>query len=133
MPELPDIVVYIEALHERILGHRLERVRLASPFLLRTVTPPVQELEGKRVEALRRIGKRIAIGFERDYWLVLHLMIAGACTGTSAARARRGTLRRGYRRAATSPPSISTQAVSCSRKRDRRSEPRFTWCKARTS
>jgi formamidopyrimidine-DNA glycosylase len=77
MPELPDIVVYIEALEQRILHQKLARVRLSSPFLVRTVTPPIQELEGKRVESLRRIGKRIAIGFEQDYWLVLHLMIAG--------------------------------------------------------
>jgi len=77
MPELPDIVVYIEALEQRILHHTLERVRLSGPYLLRTVTPPIQELEGKRVRGLRRIGKRIAMGFDQDYWLVLHLMIAG--------------------------------------------------------
>jgi len=77
MPELPDIVLYLEALDRRIPHHRLKRVRLSSPFLLRTVTPPIHELEGKTVQSLRRIGKRIAIGFEQDYWLVLHLMIAG--------------------------------------------------------
>jgi len=77
MPELPDIVVYIEALESRILGRTLERVRLTSPFLLRTATPPIQELEGKAVRSLRRLGKRIAIELENDYWLVLHLMIAG--------------------------------------------------------
>ncbi len=77
MPELPDIVVYLEALEPRILGQRLERVRLASPFLLRTVTPPIQALEGKTVQSLRRLGKRIAIELENDSWLVLHLMIAG--------------------------------------------------------
>ena len=77
MPELPDIVVYLEALESRILGQRLERVRLASPFLLRTVTPPIQDLEGRNVRSLRRVGKRIAIGLENDDWLVLHLMIAG--------------------------------------------------------
>jgi formamidopyrimidine-DNA glycosylase len=77
MPELPDIVVYLEALEQRILGQRLEQVRLASPFLLRTVTPPIHDLEGKTVRNLRRLGKRIAIGFENDHWLVLHLMIAG--------------------------------------------------------
>ena len=77
MPELPDIVVYLEALEPRILGQRLERVRLVSPFLLRTVTPPIQALEGKTVQSLRRLGKRIAIGLESDSWLVLHLMIAG--------------------------------------------------------
>jgi len=77
MPELPDIVVYIEALERRILRHRLERVRLSGPYLLRTASPPIQELEGKRVQGLRRIGKRIAMGFDEDYWLVLHLMVAG--------------------------------------------------------
>lgn len=77
MPELPDITVYIEALEARIPGQTLERVRLASPFLLRTVSPPVQAAEGQKVRELRRIGKRIAIGFENDVWLVLHLMIAG--------------------------------------------------------
>ncbi|HLG95436.1 MAG TPA: DNA-formamidopyrimidine glycosylase family protein [Bryobacteraceae bacterium] len=77
MPELPDIVVYIDALNKRILGQTLERVRLASPFLLRTVDPPLRAAEGKPVRALRRVGKRIAIGVEGDLWLVLHLMIAG--------------------------------------------------------
>ena len=69
--------MYIEALERRILQRKLERVRLSSPFLLRTVTPPIQELEGRSVQNLRRIGKRIAVGFEQDCWLVLHLMIAG--------------------------------------------------------
>ena len=77
MPELPDIVVYIEALEKRILGQTLEHVRLASPFLLRTAAPPLQSVEGKRVREVRRIGKRIAMGLEDDLWLVLHLMIAG--------------------------------------------------------
>jgi formamidopyrimidine-DNA glycosylase len=77
VPELPDLTVYKEALEERILGHRLERVRLSSPFLLRTVEPPPAALEGRRVTDLRRIGKRLAVGFEGDLWLVFHLMIAG--------------------------------------------------------
>jgi formamidopyrimidine-DNA glycosylase len=77
VPELPDIVVYIEALEKRIGGQTLEHVRLASPFLLRTADPPLREVEGKKVRKLRRIGKRIAIGVEGDLWLVLHLMIAG--------------------------------------------------------
>src|SRR5260370_18507317 len=77
VPELPDIVVYIEALEERILAQPLEHVRLASPFLLRSVNPPLQSVEGRKVRALRRVGKRIAIGLEDDLWLVLHLMIAG--------------------------------------------------------
>jgi len=77
VPELPDITVYIEALEERILGQRLERVRLVTPFLLRTVEPPVSATEGRAVSGFRRIGKRIAIGLEGDIWLILHLMIAG--------------------------------------------------------
>ena len=77
MPELPDIVVYIEALEKRILNHALERVHLASPFLLRTATPPISSAEGKQVVELRRLGKRICIGLEDELWLVLHLMIAG--------------------------------------------------------
>ncbi|MBZ5591064.1 MAG: formamidopyrimidine-DNA glycosylase [Acidobacteriia bacterium] len=77
MPELPDITVYIEALEARILGETLERLRLASPFLLRTIDPPIAAANGRKVRALRRLGKRIAIGLEDDLWLVLHLMIAG--------------------------------------------------------
>ncbi len=77
MPELPDITVYIEALEERTLGHALERVRLGSPFLLRTVAPPPGAAEGRKVVKFRRIGKRIGFGMEGDLWLVLHLMIAG--------------------------------------------------------
>ena len=77
VPELPDIVVYIEAIEKRILGQTLEHVRIASPFLLRTVAPPIGSVEGKAVVQLRRMGKRICIGLEEDLWLVLHLMIAG--------------------------------------------------------
>lgn len=77
MPELPDITVYIEALEKRILGQRLARVRIVSPFLLRTVEPPISSAEGKHVLALRRLGKRICIEVEGETWLVLHLMIAG--------------------------------------------------------
>ena len=77
MPEYPDITVYIEALEQRIKGQVLERVRFNSPFLLRSLEPPVSAAEGKTVIALRRIGKRIAIGVEGDVWLVIHLMIAG--------------------------------------------------------
>lgn len=77
MPELPDIVVYIEALEQRILDQKLERVQIASPFLLRTAVPPINTVEGKKVVQLRRLGKRICFGFEEDIWLVLHLMIAG--------------------------------------------------------
>src|SRR6266478_6195910 len=77
MPELPDITVYVEALEKRILGQRLERVRIVSPFLLRTVEPPMASVEGRKVVELRRLGKRICIGVEGGIWLVLHLMIAG--------------------------------------------------------
>src|SRR6266478_5819260 len=77
MPELPDITVYIEVLGQRIVGARLERVRIISPFLLRTVEPPIGSAEGKKVLELRRLGKRICIGVEGGNWLVLHLMIAG--------------------------------------------------------
>ncbi|MBI3471585.1 MAG: formamidopyrimidine-DNA glycosylase [Candidatus Solibacter usitatus] len=77
MPELPDIVVYIEALEARVLEQPIERVRLASPFLLRTTDPPLHSVEGKRVREVRRVGKRIAIGTDDRLWLVLHLMIAG--------------------------------------------------------
>jgi formamidopyrimidine-DNA glycosylase len=77
LPELPDVVVYIEALEQRLLGQRLDAVRVASPFLLRTVDPPLESASGKIVTRLRRLGKRICIGVDDDLWLVLHLMIAG--------------------------------------------------------
>ncbi len=77
VPELPDIVVYIEAIEQRILNQRLDRVRVVGPFLLRTAIPPIQSVEGKSVREVRRVGKRIAIGLQDDLWLVLHLMIAG--------------------------------------------------------
>jgi formamidopyrimidine-DNA glycosylase len=77
MPELPDIVSYIKALESRILDQRLLHVRIKSTFLLRTVQPPIHEVEGRVVRDLRRIGKRIGIGLDNDLWLVLHLMIAG--------------------------------------------------------
>src|SRR2546421_8156390 len=77
MPELPDITVYIEALEKRILNQTLEGVRVVSPFLLRTATPPLTSANGKKVLRLRRLGKRICVGLEDGLWLVLHLMIAG--------------------------------------------------------
>jgi formamidopyrimidine-DNA glycosylase len=77
MPELPDIIIYIEALESRILGRILEEIRVISPFLLRTLNPPLASARGKKVIQLRRLGKRICIGLEGDLWLVLHLMIAG--------------------------------------------------------
>jgi len=77
MPELPDIEAYLGALRTRVVGERLIKVRIASPFLLRTVEPPLSSVEGQMVRELRRVGKRLAFGFENDLWLVLHLMIAG--------------------------------------------------------
>jgi len=77
VPELPDIAGYITALEPRIVGETLERVRVVTPFLLRTVEPPVTQVEGTTVREIRRIGKRIAFGMENNFWLVLHLMIAG--------------------------------------------------------
>jgi len=77
MPELPDITIYLEALEKRILHQPLLETRIANPFLLRTAVPPMNSIRGKRVVGLRRIGKRIAVGFEAELWLVFHLMIAG--------------------------------------------------------
>ena len=77
MPELPDITAYLAALEPRILGQPLERFRLASPFLLRTLQPPLDEIEGHTVRSLRRIGKRIVFELDNGLWIVLHLMIAG--------------------------------------------------------
>jgi formamidopyrimidine-DNA glycosylase len=77
MPELPDITVYVETLRDRVAGHRLERVLVRNPFLLRSTAPPLELAEGRQVREVRRVGKRIAIGVEGDLWLVLHLMIAG--------------------------------------------------------
>jgi formamidopyrimidine-DNA glycosylase len=77
MPELPDITIYLEALEQRVLNQPLRRVRIASPFLLRTVLPPIEAASGKPVISVRRIGKRIALGLESELWLVIHLMIAG--------------------------------------------------------
>ncbi|HJQ20615.1 MAG TPA: DNA-formamidopyrimidine glycosylase family protein [Gemmatimonadaceae bacterium] len=77
MPELPDITVYVEALEARVVGQPLEQVRIGTPFLLRTVDPPLQAVAGKTVRSVHRIGKRIAMGLDDDLHLVLHLMIAG--------------------------------------------------------
>src|SRR3981189_3326231 len=77
MPELPDIVAYVSALESRIVGQPLERIRLGSPFLLRTVQPPITSVEGCNVRGPPGIGKRTGIGVENDLWLALHLMIAG--------------------------------------------------------
>src|SRR2546427_1938084 len=77
MPELADITIYLEGLERRVLGKTLSRVRVTSPFLLRTVAPPLAGINGRTITALRRVGKRIAFGFEGELWLILHLMIAG--------------------------------------------------------
>src|SRR6516225_3383834 len=77
MPELPDLTVYLEALQQRIVGERLERVQIVSPFVLRSAIPPIKEAEQRRVTEVRRLGKRLAIGLEGGLWLVFHLMIAG--------------------------------------------------------
>jgi formamidopyrimidine-DNA glycosylase len=77
MPELPDVVVYLEALDRHVAGKRLERVTLFSPFVLRSVDPPIDTISGQTVQATRRIGKRIVLAFADDVFLVLHLMIAG--------------------------------------------------------
>src|SRR5437016_5053048 len=77
LPEFPDIVVYLEALEQRILGHVLQEAEIRGPFLLRPAAPPMESIHGQRVIALRCVGKRITIGFENGLWLVFHLMIAG--------------------------------------------------------
>ena len=92
MPELPDVAAYINALENRIVGQRLEHVRLANVFLLRTAEPPISSVEGHTVREIRRIGKRIAIGLDGDLWLVLHLMIAGRLHWKPAAAKLAGRL-----------------------------------------
>jgi formamidopyrimidine-DNA glycosylase len=77
MPEIPDVVVYLEALSARVLGQTLERIRLASPFVLRTVDPALSEAAGKSVRALQRLGKRLVFSLDNDVHVIVHLMIAG--------------------------------------------------------
>src|SRR5690348_3853600 len=77
MPELPDVMVYVEAVEKRVAGTRLERVRVRSPFLVRTFEPPVESAEGRRVVGVERLGKRVVLGLEGEIFLVIHLMIAG--------------------------------------------------------
>jgi formamidopyrimidine-DNA glycosylase len=77
MPELPDINAYLCALDARIVGQTLERVRVASAFVLRTAQPPIADVQGQAVRELRRVGKRVAMGMNNDLWIVIHLMIAG--------------------------------------------------------
>ena len=92
MPELPDITVYLEALQSRVVGEVLEKIRVLDVFVLRTALPPISSLEGRRITGLRRLGKRLAFGFEGGAWLVLHLMIAGRLHWVDkSAKARKGT------------------------------------------
>ncbi|HVZ93366.1 MAG TPA: DNA-formamidopyrimidine glycosylase family protein [Phycisphaerales bacterium] len=99
MPELPDVTVYVELLGRRVTGHPLKRVRVFSPFLLRTFEPPVEEAEGRNVLAVERLGKRIVLALDDDLFLVIHLMIAGR-----------------FRWKDASPPSVSSpQAVPARR------------------
>jgi formamidopyrimidine-DNA glycosylase len=94
MPELPDITIYLEALERRIVDQPLQRVRVVSPLLLRTFEPSTDALVGRTVRRLRRLGKRIAIGFEDDVWFVLHLMIADQADSKAERRRHRTTVRR---------------------------------------
>ena len=77
MPELPDVTVYVELIAAKTVGKKIDRARIPSPLVLRSVDPPVRDVEGKKVQDVRRIGKRIAIGLEEELWIVIHLMIAG--------------------------------------------------------
>jgi len=77
VPELPDVTVYVELIAAKTAGRKIERARIASPFVVRSVDPPIRDVEGKTVREVRRIGKRIAIGLDDDLWIVIHLMIAG--------------------------------------------------------
>jgi formamidopyrimidine-DNA glycosylase len=92
MPELPDITAYLEALHPRVVGATLQRVRLASPFLLRSVAPPLSVVEGRVVRGVRRLGKRLVFEFEGGAFLVLHLMIAGRLKWKAAGAPMAGRL-----------------------------------------
>ena len=96
MPELPDLTVYLEALEQRIVGRRLERVQIVSPFVLRTAVPPIQAAEQRLLMGVRRIGKRLALALEGDLWIVFHLMIAGRLHGygPGTAAPRRAVLAR---------------------------------------
>ncbi|HWN10626.1 MAG TPA: DNA-formamidopyrimidine glycosylase family protein [Pyrinomonadaceae bacterium] len=112
MPELPDIVVYLEALEPRILGQTLERLTITAPFLLRTAAPPIESVTGGKVVDLRRLGKRIVIGFDNDLWLVFHLMIAGRLHWKAQAQADDGVGKnRSPRRAAASLPAKNRLAA----------------------
>src|SRR5256885_3014388 len=90
MPELPDIVVYLEALQSRVVGERLERLRIASPFLLRSVDPRPDELAGRVLGRVTRLGKRVVFGFDDEYFVILHPIIPGRFGGKPPAADRRG-------------------------------------------
>ena len=124
MPEYPDVTVYIESLEPRIVDQILENVRFASPFLLRTVEPPIAAVKGKKVVGLRRIGKRIVFALEEELFLVIHLMIAGRFRWKP--KPARRTPAKSASRPSTFPP-----ARSCSPKRAPRSAPRSTWSAAK--
>ena len=89
MPELPDILLYLHALAPRVVGHRVERVRLATPFLLRSIDPPLSAVEGRTITALHRLGKRIVFELDGELFLVLHLMIAGRLKWNPSTRSAR--------------------------------------------
>ena len=91
MPELPDLTVYQEAIEARIKGEKLSGIRIASPFILRTVTPEASEFVGKALLGTKRIGKRIVLCFESDFYIVVHLMIAGRFQWYAAGNQGRGT------------------------------------------
>jgi formamidopyrimidine-DNA glycosylase len=112
VPELPDVTVYIEALERRIAGERLEQIRLNSPFLLRTVAPPIESVRGATVRELRRVGKRIVIGFDPDLWVVLHLMIAGRLHWHAASEPPATKTGRAGKRAAASLVKLASPASS---------------------
>jgi formamidopyrimidine-DNA glycosylase len=123
VPELPDVQAYLEALEPRVLGQTLVRVRLKSPFLVRSVAPPLSAVEGRRVVGLRRLGKRVVFAFEGDLFLVLHLMIAGRL------RWRDEPPKIGSKAALA--VSNSTPGTCCSPRRGRRGAPPSTSSRAR--
>ncbi|MBI5767684.1 MAG: formamidopyrimidine-DNA glycosylase [Verrucomicrobia bacterium] len=116
MPELPDLTVYLEALERRVVGQVLEKARLENAFVLRTAVPPIDSLHGRRIVALRRLGKRIAFGFEGERWLVLHLMIAGRLQWIEVGTPLRGVLgsraARGSNSGRLGEPSLPRNALA---------------------
>jgi formamidopyrimidine-DNA glycosylase len=122
MPELPDVTVYVEALRTRVVGHKLARAVVKSPFLLRTADPPLSATQGAEVHDVRRLGKQIAIGVAGNLWLVLHLKIAGRLHWSASAP----------KLGSRNLPRSSSITDGCgSRKRARSAAPRFMWSRAR--